>query len=238
MIRRPPRSTLSSSSAASDVYKRQQQSWLAELSLALNDGFTDSSPVALPTPLNFSVAMLSPIVQAAVGQADSPECVIQLARVCCNSGHQIQNLAAVLMEPESSEQMREAAPGHGKGRKGYKGGKGRKGKGRPGAVAGKLFEPGRKLDGLGGKLENQSRGIMCVVHRDLHIGGARLQPKMRIAESCNTMLDLLGQIRQITQGLQECSAVTEITATTQLAEQAADACASCVQRQIDVACKA
>ena len=36
MIRRPPRSTLDRSSAASDVYKRQQEAWLAK-GLADND---------------------------------------------------------------------------------------------------------------------------------------------------------------------------------------------------------
>src|SRR5665648_1304918 len=48
MIRRPPRSTLSSSSAASDVYKRQQQGEHGGLAVPVAPD--DADPVALADP--------------------------------------------------------------------------------------------------------------------------------------------------------------------------------------------
>src|SRR5664280_3895246 len=49
MIRRPPRSTLSSSSAASDVYKRQPQRLVGYYQVATHDP-TSSAPISCPTP--------------------------------------------------------------------------------------------------------------------------------------------------------------------------------------------
>ena len=48
MIRRPPRSTLSSSSAASDVYKRQEQAFLGKDTGTVQNGGTENSTGATP----------------------------------------------------------------------------------------------------------------------------------------------------------------------------------------------
>src|SRR5664280_3229689 len=79
MIRRPPRSTLSSSSAASDVYKRQEQLGLPHHLECVVDGHgpgLGGVPVSPPTrvegPAHFEARPILPLRSVQTGPAEEP----------------------------------------------------------------------------------------------------------------------------------------------------------------------
>eukprot|EP00656_Telonema_subtile_P005496 TRINITY_DN124_c0_g2_i6.p1 TRINITY_DN124_c0_g2~~TRINITY_DN124_c0_g2_i6.p1 ORF type:complete len:198 (+),score=9.70 TRINITY_DN124_c0_g2_i6:118-711(+) len=86
MIRRPPRSTLSSSSAASDVYKRQikgcSKNWGFFCQMHNNDNYDHNNSFGLHNPLNLKPKPRSYLCTAAILLRDGWRSCWELCRVC------------------------------------------------------------------------------------------------------------------------------------------------------------
>src|SRR5664279_776950 len=74
MIRRPPRSTLSSSSAASDVYKRQVQDRLCDPAITFLTTDEDGCPLNLGRTVRFANEDQRKVAKARDGGCTFPGC--------------------------------------------------------------------------------------------------------------------------------------------------------------------
>eukprot|EP00927_Polykrikos_kofoidii_P044557 TRINITY_DN38494_c0_g1_i1.p1 TRINITY_DN38494_c0_g1~~TRINITY_DN38494_c0_g1_i1.p1 ORF type:complete len:1028 (-),score=209.98 TRINITY_DN38494_c0_g1_i1:51-2939(-) len=90
-----------------------------------------------------------------------PQQLIMLARILCNTGHQVQNLAAFI------------------------------------AADGGCCDLAKKMDNLGGEIENQSRSIMVIVHRQEDTGSIPISSRQNITKSALTSLDSAKEISRL-----------------------------------------
>mmetsp|Transcript_13859 Transcript_13859/g.25460 ORF Transcript_13859/g.25460 Transcript_13859/m.25460 type:complete len:1103 (-) Transcript_13859:91-3399(-) len=149
---------------------RLQRQYLEALDAALTSSV---APTGLPRPdevLDFSVAnaeveqqlgdLTKDLVQSS--QSLKPAELILLARIACNTGHQLQNVAAKCAEEPSCADL------------------------------------AKRVDNLGGVIENQTRNVMVVVHRQEDTGMIPVTSKQKIAQNCKVAWESVEEIAAIT----------------------------------------
>jgi hypothetical protein len=196
---------------------QQQAKWLAKMHNAVMSGFSNiNTSAALSSDLDFSITNQEPqqLMCALSAALDEPQSIIALAKICCNASHQLQNLAAHMLVDQS------------KGKKGSKGHQGHKG-----LKGGNRCRRAKRVDNLAGKLENQSRVIMCVLHRDIKLGNNRLRHKMKILERCETIEQLIQQICQIARTITD-GVGQEMLLTAERVRQAVQLCSTAARQQL------